>query len=123
MATFSKLALQPAGTTGTGLGIKVAATATAGTAIHTASATATTIDEIWLYAVNSSTSAVKLTVEWGEATAPDGNIELTIAAESGLVLVSPGLVMQGNATAKVVRAFAATANVIVIHGYVNRIAV
>lgn len=123
MATFTKLALQPAGTTGTGLGVKVAATATAGTAIHTASATATTIDEIWLYAVNTSSSAVKLTVEWGEATAPDGNIELTIAAESGLVLVSPGLVMQGNATAKVVRAFAATANVIVIHGYVNRIAV
>ena len=123
MATFSKLALQPAGTTGTGLGVKVAATATAGTAVHTASTTATTIDEIWLYAVNSSTSAVKLTVEWGEATAPDGNIELTIAAESGLVLVSPGLVLQGNATAKVVRAFAATANVIVIHGYVNRITV
>ena len=121
MATFTKLALQPAGTTGTGLGGKVAATATAATAIHTASATATTIDEIWLYAVNSSTSAVKLTVEWGEATAPDGNIELTIAAESGLVLVTPGLVMQGNATAKVVRAFAATANVILIHGYVNRI--
>ena len=123
MATFSKLALQPAGTTGTGLGVLVAATATAGTAVHTASTTATTIDEIWLYAVNSSTSAVKLTVEWGEATAPNGNIELTIAAESGLVLVSPGLVLQGNATAKVVRAFAATANVIVIHGYVNRIAV
>lgn len=122
MATFTKLTLQPAGTTGTGLGIKVAATATAGTAIHTASATAATIDEVWLYAVNTSTSAVKLTIEWGEATAPDGNIELTIAAESGLVLVSPGLLLQGNATAKVVKAFAATANVIVLHGYVNRIA-
>lgn len=123
MATFTKLTLQPAGSTGTGLGIKVAATATAGTAIHTASATASTIDEIWLYAVNSSTSAVKLTVEWGQADAPDGNIELTIAAESGLVLVTPGLLLQGNATAKVVRAFAATANVILIHGYVNRITV
>ena len=121
MATLSKLCLQPAGTTGTGLAIKVAATATAGTAIHTASATATTIDEIWLYAVNTSTSAVKLTIEWGETTAPDGNIELTVAAESGLVLVSPGLLLQGNASAKVVRAFAATANVITIHGYVNRI--
>ena len=121
MATLSKLCLQPAGTTGTGLAIKVAATATAGTAIHTASATATTIDEIWLYAVNTSTSAVKLTIEWGEATAPDGNIELTVAAESGLVLVSPGLLLQGNASAKVVRAFAATTNVITIHGYVNRI--
>ena len=121
MATLSKLCLQPAGTTGTGLAIKVAATATAGTAIHTASATATTIDEIWLYAVNTSASAVKLTIEWGEATAPDGNIELTVAAESGLVLVSPGLLLQGNATPKVVKAFAATANVITIHGYVNRI--
>jgi len=121
MATFTKLCLQPAGTTGTGLAVKVAATATAGTAIHTASATATTIDEIWLYAVNTSASAVKLTIEWGEATAPDGNIELTVAAESGLVLVSPGLLLQGNATPKVVKAFAATANVITIHGYVNRI--
>ena len=123
MATFTKKTLEPAGATGTGLGIKVAATATAGTSIHTGSATATTIDEIWLYAVNSSTSAVKLTLEWGEATAPDGNIEQTIPAESGLYLIAPGLLLQGNATAKVVKAFAATANVIVIHGYVNRITV
>ena len=121
MATLSKLCLQPAGTTGTGLAVKVAATETAGTAIHTASDTATTIDEIWLYAVNTSASAVKLTIEWGEATAPDGNIELTVAAESGLVLVSPGLLLQGNATPKVVRAFAATANVVMMAGFVNRI--
>lgn len=123
MATFTKLALQPAGTTGTGLGVKVAATATAGTAVHTASTTSTTIDEIWLYAVNTSTSAVKLTIEWGETTAPDGNIEVTILPEAGLVTVIPGLLLQGNATAKVVRAFAGTANVIVVHGFVNRIAV
>ena len=123
MATFSKLALQPAGTTGTGLGIKVAATATAGTDIHTASDTATTFDEIWLYAVNSSASSVKLTIEWGEATAPDGNIEVTVLPEAGLVTVIPGLLLQGNATAKVVRAFAGSADVIVMHGFVNRIEV
>jgi hypothetical protein len=122
MATFTKLALQPAGTTGTGLGIKVAATATAGTAIHTASTAPATIDEVWLYAVNSSTSSVKLTIEWGEATAPDGNIEVTVLPEAGLVTVIPGLLLQGNATAKVVRAFAGTTNVIVLHGFVNRIA-
>lgn len=121
MATFSKLTLQPAGTTGTGLGVKVAATATAGTAIHTASTVSTTIDEIWLYAVNTSTTSVKLTIEWGEATAPDGNIEVTILPEAGLVTVIPGFLLQGNATARVVRAFAATANVIVLHGFVNRI--
>lgn len=121
MATFTKLALQPAGSTGTGLGVKVAATATAGTAVHTASSTATTIDEIWLYAVNSSATSVKLTIEWGQADAPDGNIEVTVLPEAGLVTVIPGLVLQGNATAKVVRAFAGTANVIVVHGFVNRI--
>jgi len=33
----------------------------------------------------------------------------------------PGLVIKGNATALVVRAFAATANVVMIGGYVNRI--
>ena len=123
MATFTKKTLEPAGATGTGLGIKVAATATAGTAIHTGSATATTIDEVWLYAVNSSATATKLTLEWGEATAPDGNIEFTVPAESGLYLITAGLLLQGNATAKVVRAFAATTNVIIIHGFVNRITV
>jgi len=121
MATLSKLALQPAGTTGTGLAIKVAATATAGTAIHTASTTTTTIDEIWLYAVNTSTSSVKLTIEWGETTSPDGHIEVTVLPEAGLVTIIPGLVMQGNASAKVVSAFAGTADVICIHGFVNRI--
>lgn len=123
MTTYSKLCLQPAGTTGTGLAIKVAATATAGTTIHTASSTATTIDEVWLYAVNSSTSSVKLTIEWGEATAPDGNVEVTILPEAGMVTIIPGFLLQGNATAKVVKAFAATTNVICIHGYVNRITV
>ena len=121
MATLSKLCLQPAGTTGTGLAIKVAATATAGTAIHTASSTATTIDEIWLYAINTSASSVKLTIEWGQADAPDGNIEVTVQPEAGLVTIIPGLLLQGNASAKVVKAFAGTANVITIHGFVNRI--
>jgi hypothetical protein len=62
-----------------------------------------------------------LTIEWGEATEPNGNIEYTVKSESGLYLIVPGLLLQGNATAKVVRAFAGTANEIVIHGYVNRI--
>ena len=121
MATFSKLALQPAGTTGDGLGILVAATATAGTAIHTASATATTIDEVWLYAYNNDSSTILLTIEFGGVAAPKDVIKVSVAAQSGLLLVTAGLVVQGNATAKVVRAFAGTANKISIFGYVNRI--
>jgi len=118
MATFSKIALS--GSTD-GRMIKVAATATAGTTLHTGSATATTFDEIWLYAVNSSATATKLTVEWGGVTSPDDLIEFTVPAEDGLYVVIAGLVIKGNATPLLVRAFAATANVINIAGYVNRI--
>ncbi len=110
---FSKVKLS--GSTD-GKQIKVVATATAGTTIHTASATA--LDEIWIWSVNSSSSAVKLTIEWGEATAPDGNVEVTIPAESGYMLVIPGMVLTNSL---VVKAFAATTNVILINGYVNRI--
>lgn len=118
MATFSKIALS--GSTD-GKMIKVAATATAGTTIHTGSTTATTFDEVWLYAVNSDTTARKLTIEWGGVISPDDLIEFTVPAEDGLYLIVPGLVIKGNATALVVRAFCATANVVSIAGYVNRI--
>ena len=113
MATFSKI--QPSGGT-TGKNVKVAATATPGTLIHTAHATA--IDEIWLWAVNSDTTDRKLTVEFGGVASPDDTIEVTIPAESGLVLVIPGLTLTNSL---VVRAFAATANVVLINGYINRI--
>ena len=118
MATYSKIELS--GSTNGRL-IKVAATATAGTTIHTGSATATTYDEVWLYAVNSDTTDRKLTIEFGGVSAPDDLIEQTITAESGLLLVVPGLVIKGNATPLVVRAFAASANVVMVGGYVNRI--
>jgi hypothetical protein len=120
MATFTKQVLS--GSTD-GKAIKVAEDATAGTLLHTGSATVTTLDEVWLYAVNSSASSVKLTVEWGEATAPDGNIEVTVLPEAGLVTVIPGLLIKGNATELEVRAFAGTADVICIHGFVNQITV
>ena len=123
MATFTKLALQPAGTTGDGLGITVVATATAGTPIHTAHTTPATIDEVWLYAVNTHSSAVVLTVEFGGVSVTKDIIQQSIAATpSGLVLVCAGLIVQGNATAKVIRAFAGTASKIEIFGFVNRIA-
>ncbi len=120
MATFTKKILS--GSTD-GKAIKVAATATAGTTIHTGSTTTTTLDEVWLYAINSSASSVKLTIEWGEATAPDGNIELTVLPEAGLVTVVPGFLLKGNATPLVVKAFAGTTNVIMIHGFINQITV
>jgi hypothetical protein len=119
MATFSKTILSASTD---GRAIKVAATATPGTTIHTGSATAATIDEVWLYAMNTDSSSRKLTIEWGGTTSPDDLIEITLAAEPGLVLIAPGLLIKGNATPLIVRAFAAAADVITIHGYVNRVA-
>ena len=119
MATFTKTKLS--GSTD-GRGIKVAATSSAGTTIHTGSATATTYDEIWLYAINTDSTDRKLTLEWGGTTSPDDLIEQTITAEGGLTLVTPGLLLKGNAsTALIVKAFAATTNVIILHGFVNQI--
>ena len=115
MATYSKRLLS--GSTN-GKGIKVVQTATAGTTIHTAVSGASDLDELWVYAVNSDSSDVKLTLEWGEATAPDGNIEITVPAESGLMLLTPGLLLQNSL---VLKAFAGSANVIIVHGYCNRI--
>ena len=119
MATITKTKLS--GSTD-GRAIKVAATATAGDTIHTGSGTATTYDEVWIYAQNTSASDVKLTLEWGGTTAPDDLIELTITSEAGLTLVAPGLLIKGNASPLIVKAFAATTNVITLHGYVNQIA-
>ena len=97
--------------------IKVVATATLGTTIHTAHATSQ--DEVWLWAVNSSASPVKLTIEYGGVTAPDDLIEQTVQPESGLMLLVPGSSPLTNSV--VVTAFAAVANVVMIQGYVNRI--
>ena len=115
MATFSKVLLSGSIQ---GKAVKVVQVATPGDTIHTAVAGTDDLDEIWLWAVNSSAAAVKLTLEWGEVVAPDGNIEVTIPAEAGLMLVSPGLLLQNSL---LVKAFASVANVILIHGYVNRI--
>ena len=114
MTTLTKLKLS--GSTD-GRNIKVAATATAGTLLHTAHASS--LDEIWLWATNTSTSAVKLTIEFGGVTSPDDLMEFSVPAEDGAYLVIPGWTLTNSL---VLRAFAASANVINVNGYVNRIA-
>jgi hypothetical protein len=113
MATYSKIQLS-GGTTGKN--IKVVATATPGTLIHTAHATS--IDEVWLWCANSDTVDRKLTIEFGGVAVPDDTIEITIPLEDGPYLVIPGWTLKNSLE---VRAFAATANVLLINGFVNRI--
>lgn len=120
MATFSKVPLS--GST-QGKAIKVAATASAGTTIHTTGTSATVIDEVWLFAYNSHTAAVNLTIQFGGTATPDDDIKLSIPSQSGLTLVLPGTMLMGNGSAGLtVAAYAATTNVVTIHGYVNRAA-
>lgn len=103
-----------------GMAIKVAATATAGTLIHTAVAgtTAGTYDEIWLWAYNSHSASVFLTIEFGGASAPDQNIVMALGVKEGMVPVVPGFILQNGLT---VKAFAGTTNVVTIIGFVNAI--
>jgi len=120
MATYSKELLS--GSTN-GKAIKVVATASTGTTIHATGTSATVEDEIWLYAYNSSSSAVVLTLQFGGTTAVDNDIKLLIPATSGLTLVVPGLILTGTGSAaNTIYAYAGTANVVTVNGYVNRIA-
>lgn len=109
------------GSTG-GRGVLVAATASTGTTIHATGTSDTTIDVVTLYAHNSSTSAVTLVVEFGGTTDPGDTITLTVPADSGLTLVVPDLPLTGTgAAARTITAYAGTANVVSVFGYVNRL--
>lgn len=102
-----------------GKGVKVAATASAGTTIHTATSSASDCDVVTLYAYNSDTAAVNLTLQWGGTTSPDDDIKLSIPSQSGLTLVVPDLVLRNSL---VLKAYAGTANKIIIFGFANRVA-
>ena len=116
MATYTKDKLS--GSTN-GRPIKVTGTATGSSVtIHQAVSGTTNFDEIYIFANNTSGSAATLTIEWGGTTSPDDLIEVDIVGEAGLNIVIPGLVLQNSLY---VKAFASTANVINITGFVNEI--
>jgi hypothetical protein len=118
MATYSREKLS--GSTN-GKSIKIAATATAGTTLHTAQAGTTGWDEVYAWVSNTSAGAVTLTIEFGGVTDPDNLIVkgLSIPANSPPIPILTGQVIQNSL---VVAAFAGSANVLLITGYVNRIA-
>ncbi len=120
MATFEKKLLS--GST-QGQPITVVQTASTGTTIHATGTSASIIDEVWLYATNTSATAVTLTVQYGGTGAVQHALIISIPAQSGLTLVVPGLVLTGDGTtASTIAAYAGTASVVTISGYVNRIA-
>lgn len=112
MASFSKEFLS--GSTN-GRGVKVAASSSPGTLLHTGHATAK--DEVWLFATNTDTVDRDITIQFGGTTSPDDHVKHTIPAGQQ-ILVCSGLLISNSL---VVRAFGSAANVIAVHGFVNRI--
>jgi len=96
--------------------IKVAATSSPGTTIHTADSTA--LDEIWLWAYNSHTASLLLTIQFGGTSTPDDDIKLTVSPQAGLLFILPGIPLTNSV---VVKAYCASANLVTIGGFVNRI--
>jgi hypothetical protein len=121
MATYSRQLLS--GSTN-GQPVKVAATAIgSGTTIHTAVSGTSSFDEIYLWVTNTSSSAVALTIGWGGTTDPDSLVcdAVTIPPSSDCppIPIVAGLVLQNSL---IVKAAAGTTNVLLLTGYVNRIA-
>lgn len=109
-----------------GMPVLVAATSSPGTTIHATTTSATAVDRLYLWANNiqapATASAVLLTLEWGDTSAPAHSKITPIPAQAGDVQLADGLPLLGNGSAALtVRAFAATTNVINISGYILRV--
>lgn len=101
--------------------VLIAATGTPGTALHSTGISATVLDFITLIAVNTDTTARKLTVEFG-GTGAGNIIEITIPPESGEIEVCYQKLLTGDgAAARNVKAFCATTNVVNVSGVVKRV--
>ncbi len=102
-----------------GRGIKLTTNGSPGVLIHRAldSIAENEWDEVFLQAANNSDAAAKLRIEWGGTDSNADHIEATIPPKAGLTEVIAGNILHNGA---VIRAFGETANVIVLHGYVNR---
>lgn len=95
-----------------GSGAGLTASTTVAT-IHVVPTTALLYDEVWIYAANTTTASVNLTVGW-----PGANITVSVPGSQGLLLVVPGLVATSTST---ITATAAANSSINVFGFVNRI--
>lgn len=102
-----------------GRGITLTTNASPGTVIHQAldSIAENEWDELFIQAANNSDAPAKLRIEWGGTDSAADRIEATIPPKAGLTEVIAGNILHNGA---VIRAFGETANVIALHGYVNR---
>jgi len=118
MGTISKEILSGSSN---GKPILVSQTGSIGTLIHTTPTSSTIIDEIWLYASNTSSTQKNLTLEYG-ITGSTSEIILGIDPRTGLSIVLPGTILSGDGTSgSSLTAYASDTGSINVIGYVNRI--
>ena len=74
-------------------------------------------DEIWLWATNTSSAAVVLTIYWGGTTDADDKIIVTVPPKEGLMQVIPGLILQNGCDLLATASPGTSINVV---GFVNK---
>jgi hypothetical protein len=117
--TYSKFPLS--GASNTTRQILVSGTTSgSATLIHSsvASITSASLDEVYLYAYNESTSSNQLSILWGGTTEPDDVTRYTIPSQNGRTLVVDGKLLYNGLS---ISAYAFSSNMITIDGFVNRI--
>ena len=120
MATYSKQLLSQSIN---GKAVNITATGLNINTIHTTLSSSSVLDEVWLYASNSTTSDIMLNVLYGGADfTNDILFEGVIEAYAGSVLICPGLIARGNDTTGFsIYGNSTSVSGINVFGYVNRI--
>lgn len=96
--------------------VLVVATSSPGTTIHTAQASASLVDQVFLYAFCFHSAAVTLHIEFGGTTSTETFV-VTVQPNQPLQLVVSGLPLRNSL---VVKAWASVANVTTLSGWVYR---
>lgn len=120
MATYTKQLLSQSTN---GKSIVITATGVDTTMIHTTQASSGIMDEVWLYATNSTTADITLNVLYGGINfTTDILFEGVVEAYAGNTLICPGLILRGNGTTgSSIYGNTSVLSGINIFGYVNRI--
>jgi hypothetical protein len=120
MATYTKQLLSQSTN---GKSINIVATDSNTTTIHTTQPSSGIIDEVWLYATNSTTSDIMFNLLYGGTNfTTDILFEGVIEAYGGNTLICPALIAKGDgANGLSIYGNSSVASGINVFGYVNRI--
>ena len=113
MAVWSRIPLS--GSTD-GRPVAISSTGSPGSTVHTAATATQVTDQVYLYAANTATKDLLLTIECG-GTASADQVILTIPTQDGHYKIIDGLLLKNSL---IYRGFATQSTGLAIAGYVNR---